>query len=306
MNFSPTRRGMLASAAAAGAVLTTSLYGVASAQGVAGFPGSGQFDGSYDPRASDAQEGGQSTYNGSIAVILLDRFLVQSALPADFRLAERTDSGNTHPVIHLVGHQLELMLLKGGVPQPSGAPAYQEMILLIPFVNRGSGSKWHTFALRMYLDQVAEVAIGNITFAYAKVLGQLAEIGLPDDLTTRITVLLRVFEGNLRRTGPWRTLDNARMTLPPWKDLQEIFKMPVVGADVTLGAVVRTVCSYWEWDYTNAEVAPATSRHQFLQSLRDGMDSWVQLGPLSSDPNGTFAIRGLRWRLAAQPPACSF
>jgi len=273
---------------------------------VAGFPGSGQFDGSYDPRASDAQEGGQSTYNGSIAVILLDRFLVQSALPADFRLAERTDSGNTHPVIHLVGHQLELMLLKGGVPQPSGAPAYQEMILLIPFVNRGSGSKWHTFALRMYLDQVAEVAIGNITFAYAKVLGQLAEIGLPDDLTTRITVLLRVFEGNLRRTGPWRTLDNARMTLPPWKDLQEIFKMPVVGADVTLGAVVRTVCSYWEWDYTNAEVAPATSRHQFLQSLRDGMDGWVQSGPLSSDPKGTFAIRGLRWRLAAQPPACSF
>jgi len=36
------------------------------------------------------------------------------------------------------------------------------------------------------------------------------------------------------------------------------------------------------------------------------MDGWVQSGPLSSDPNGTFAIRGLRWRLAAQPPACSF
>jgi len=306
MNFSPTRRGMLASAAAAGAVLTTSLYGVASAQGVAGFPGSGQFDGSYDPRASDAQEGGQSTYNGSIAVTLLDRFLVQSALPGDFRLAERNDGGTTHPVIHLVGHQRDLMLLKGGVPHPAGAPDYQEMILLIPFVNRGSGSKWHTFALRMFLDQAPEVAIGNITFAYAKVLGQLAEIGLPDDLTTRITVLLRVFEGNLRRTGPWRTLDNARMTLPPWKDLQEIFKMPVVGADVALDVVVRTVCSYWEWDYTNAEVAPATSRHQFLQTLRDGMDGWVQLGPLSSDPNGTFAIRGLRWRLAAQPPACSF
>jgi hypothetical protein len=82
--------------------------------------------------------------------------------------------------------------------------------------------------------------------------------------------------------------------------------MPVVGADVTLGYVVRTVCSYWEWDYTKTEVAPATSRHQFLQSLRDGMEWWVQLGPLSSDPNGTFAIRGLRWRLAAQPPACSF
>ena len=64
--------------------------------------------------------------------------------------------------------------------------------------------------------------------------------------------------------------------------------MPVVGADVTLGYVVRTVCSYWEWDYTKTEVAPATSRHQFLQSLRDGMEWWVQLGPLSSDPNGTF------------------
>ena len=70
--------------------------------------------------------------------------------------------------------------------------------------------------------------------------------------------------------------------------------MPLVGADVVLGTIVRTVCSYWEWDYTNAEVAPASSQHQFLQPPREGTASWVQLGQLSSEPDGTFAIRGLR------------
>src|SRR5262245_37284209 len=59
------------------------------------FPGPGNFNGSYDPRASDAQEGGQSTYNGSIAVSLLDRSLMQNALPDDFRLAHRRDGGRS-------------------------------------------------------------------------------------------------------------------------------------------------------------------------------------------------------------------
>ena len=32
------------------------------------------------------------------------------------------------------------------------------MILLVPFVVRASGAKWHSFVVRMYLDNVAAVA----------------------------------------------------------------------------------------------------------------------------------------------------
>ena len=44
----------------------------------------------------------------------------RGSLPGDFRLAQATDGGNTHPVIHLVGHQRDLMIVQGGVPQPTG------------------------------------------------------------------------------------------------------------------------------------------------------------------------------------------
>lgn len=272
-----------------------------------GFPGPGDFAGSYNARAADMQDGGQSTYGGSIVVTLLDRDLVEQALPGDFRLAARIDAGKTHPVIHLVGHQRDLKLLQGGVPRPAEADDYQEMILLVPFVVRGSGTKWHSFVVRMYLDSTAPVIIGDAIFAYAKLLALFTERGPADDLTTRTLLLLQpVFQGNIRVDGTWRSSDNAHTTLAQWSDLQEIFAMPLVGAEVVLGSIIRAVCSYWEWDYAGAEVAPATSRHAFFQPLRDGMEGWPLLGPLSSAANGAFAIRGLRWRLAKRPPTCAF
>lgn len=271
------------------------------------FPGPGDFVGSYDPRTADVRDGGQSTYNGSIAVTLLERSLVEQVLPGDLSLARRADSGSTHPVIHLFGHQRDLMLVQGGNPQPAGADDYQEMILLIPFVVRGSGTKWHSFVVRMYLDDAAAVALGNAVYAYAKLLAQLTESGPAENLTLQVLLLSEpFFEGNVKQAGPWRSSGNASATLPRWSDVQEIFSMPLVGADVVLGTVVRVVCSYWEWDYAAAEVAPATSQHQFLQPFREGTQDWPQLGLLSSAPDGAFAIRGLRWRLAEQPPPCSF
>jgi hypothetical protein len=271
------------------------------------FPGPGSFVGSYDARTADAQIGGQSTYNGSIAVTLIDRGLVESVLPGDFHLAQRTDGGSTHPVIHLAGHQRDLMILKGGIAQPVAADDYQETILLVPFVVRAPGTKWHSFVVRMYLDSIGAVAGGNVVYAYAKLLAEILESGPPADLTTQVMLFKApVFEDNVKLTGPWHSSGNAQATLAGWSDLQEIFKMPLVGADVYLGSVVRTVCSYWEWDYSNTDVAPATSRCQFLQSLRDGMAGWVPLGWLYSVPDGAFAIRGLRWRLAEPPPPCAF
>jgi hypothetical protein len=272
-----------------------------------GFPGPGDFTGSYDARAADVQNGGQSTYEGAIVVTLLDRDLVEKALPGDFHLAPRIGAGKTHPIIHLVGYQRDLKLLEGGVQKPAGTDGYQEMILLVPFVVRGTGAKWHSFVVRMFLDSTAAIVIGDVVYAYAKLPAEFAESGPADDLTTRILLLLQaVFQGNVKRTGAWRSSDNAQTTLAQWSDLREIFAMPLVGVEVVLGSIVRAVCSYWEWDYTGAQVAPAISRHTFLRPFRDGLEGWPMLGSLPSPPNGAFVIRGLRWRLAKQPPPCVF
>ncbi len=264
------------------------------------FPGPADFVGSYDPRLSNAQDGGQATYNGSITVISLDRGVVENALPGNFWLAERKDRGSTHPVIVLVGHQRDLKILHNGVPEPAGPGDYQEVSLLIPFVVRGSGTKWHSFVVGMYLDNVGAVEIGNTVFAYSKLLALLRESGRPEDLTTRVSLLRKAFECNVQLTDSWRTADNARTSLDRWCAIQQIFEMPLVGV------MEQTVCSYWEWDYTAVEVAPTTAQHQFFQPLRQGMSGWVGLGQLSGALDGTFAIRGLRWRLAQRPPACKF
>ena len=46
------------------------------------FPASGQFVGTYVPNPSAAQFGGQSTYDGSIAVSLLPRAIVEQVCQA--------------------------------------------------------------------------------------------------------------------------------------------------------------------------------------------------------------------------------
>jgi hypothetical protein len=111
---------------------------------------------------------------------------------------------------------------------------------------------------------------------------------------------LQLFKCGVELAGGWRTSEEARTSLSHWADIQEIFKMPLVGI------MDRTVCSYWEWDYSAVEVAPTMARHRFFVPLRPGMNDWIALGQLSGLPGGALAIRKLRWRLAQEPPACRF
>ncbi len=273
-----------------------------------GFPASGQFAGAYIPNGSAALWGGQSTYDGSIAVTLFDRAVVQPVLPPGFTLAARTDGATTHPVIHMVGHQRHPMLLEDGIPIPALDFGYQEMIFLVPFVVANPGTNWHTFVVRMFLDDIAAIQIGNSVYAYAKEFAVLPEIDAPDVVDTDVLPLLTgdVFSSKVTQTGQWSSVACGATGVPNLGDIQTLFGMPLVGVDVDAGgAVTRTVCSYWEWQYDNAYVAPATSNHDFIQVCRPGMGGWI--GPNASPPNGAVMIRGLRWRLAIPPPpVCEF
>jgi len=277
------------------------------------FPGPGDFAGTYQPRSHDATDGGQSTYDGAVVVTLLTRDLVEPALPSGFALAARRDGGQLHPVIHLIGRQTNLMKLVNSAPQPlPGARDYNELILLIPFVQKGPGQNWHSYSARMYLDDPAAVGVGNAVYAYAKDPAFLTQspAGPQTTFTLVQSLLLKplLFQCTIAITGAWQDADG--MTVPPrWADIRRILEMPVLGVDGIFGQT-RNVCSYFEWNCAAAQVAPATSQHTFLSTFRDGMDNWPGLGTLVNAQDGAIALRGVQWRLALKygvdPPPCAF
>ena len=274
-----------------------------------GFPTSGQFAGAYVPNDSAALWGGQSTYDGSIAVTLFERAVVEPVLPPGFSLATRTDGATTHPVIHMIGHQRNPMLLVDGFLIPALDLGYQEMTLLIPYVVANSGTMWHTFVVRMFLNDIAAIDIGNLGFAYQKEFAALPETDAPNVVDTDVMALFEgdVFGSAVTQNSQWTCACDAPAVVPSWLDVQTLFAMPIVGVDVdpTSGLVTRILCSYWEWDYANVYVAAASSQHDFVRICRPGMGGWI--GQCSSPPGGALMIRGLRWRLADPPtPACQF
>jgi len=272
------------------------------------FPDPGQFVGTYVPNDSPAVNGGQSTYDGSIAVTLLDRSLVEAAIPVGFELAARRDGATTHPVIHLIGHQRNPMLLVEGELFPALDLGYVEMILLVPYVVLPQGAsaqnaKWHTFVVRMYLNDDAAIEIGNSVFAYRKKFAYLPESDPLDVVSWEVFPLLEgdVFNSDVTQTGQWLSLCGDPAPLPVWPNIRKLFEMPLVGVD-DAGKATRIVCSYWEWDYTNAEISEGTCRHNFLHPFCPGMGgAWI--GPKTGP---SVLIRGLRWRLSQYPPECVF
>jgi hypothetical protein len=265
------------------------------------FPTPADFVGHYGPRAGPVKTGGQSTYDGTVVVSMLERALVQAILPGDLTLAQPQAMLTHHPVVHLIGQQRDLYPVFQGVQQPIRTlPDYREMILLIPYVVRGTGLEWHNYAARMYLDNQQAVNGGNTVYAYAKELATLVYTTKPPHTDARVAVqTIPFFTSAVELTGAWRNAANAHATIPRWDDLIELFNMPVLGYDSA-----RVLCSYFEWTLTSAEFAPATSIFAFLESFRPGMAAWVALGPMNSAPDGAIGVRGVRWRLASLPSFC--
>lgn len=268
------------------------------------FPGPADFLGAYAPRAADAANGLQSTYSGFAVLTMMDRSVVEKALPAGVRLAATSTGSVQHPVIHLVGDQREPSAVYAGVAtQIPTASDYREMILLVPFAIHDSGTQWHNHAVRMYLDDISAVAGGNSVYGYAKKWARVNEAGTPPSTTNQVTDLLGAtyFLSDVRLAGPWIPAATAAASMPRWKDLQTIFEMPVLGLNAP-----NFICSYWEWDFANAQVAPATSSFQFFRAFIPGMQDWVDLGALSSAPDGAVAMSRVRWRLGPPLASCRF
>ena len=268
-------------------------------------PALADFEGGFERRLGDAVNGGQSTYHGSLVVTLIDRSQAAAVLPPSLRLADPTDFGVvSHPVIYLLGQQRDLRALIAGTAVPVPDPPYTELIVLVPFVvHAPNGDRWHSFAMRMYLDQPGPVRVGNDVYAYAK---RLANFDSGYASTAVFAGSDEMFEAAVLRSGPWLDAAAAATTLPGFAWMQEILEMPIVGHDAR-----GEICSYFEWDYAEAEAARASSTHRFIKPFRPEMSGWPS-SPLLNALDGAFKVRGIRWRLSYEPslpsptPACRF
>jgi hypothetical protein len=270
------------------------------------FPGPSNFQGGFVPEPGPVTNGGQSDYSGTIVVTMVDRNLVNSVLPAGTSLAPTMTPSSMHPVIYLMGFQGKLSAVDNGQVIPTLYPGYREMSLLIPFVVLNNGANWHNYVVRMYLppDAPVEILGGNLCCGYHKVPAFLdyQRTGSVSNHAVQTWDLLSTwFTDTISRQGPYVGTGQAGGAVPRLADLQTIFQMPILGSSSS----GNFICTYWDWNFSQAKVAPAASAFQFVNPFTSGMYGWTALGTLTNAANGAVAIRHLRWRLDfSQASAC--
>jgi hypothetical protein len=264
------------------------------------FVGPSDFVGTFIPKPTPATTGGNATYDGNIVFTNLDRTLVEAILPLELKLAQNSIAPTLHPVIYLYGHPTNTSWIVAGTPIIVG-PNYQELMLLVPFVQEQTGGRWHNYVIRMYLDDLNAIWIGNVFFAYAKEWGTSQESGTQVNEFDQAGTAK--FQANIQLAGAWQSNAQAEVSVPNYPAIKTILTMPVVGRRSS----GELVCSYFELNYAGATVAPAQSTHKFLDPFVAGMSGWVAIGSLSSVANGAVAVRGVNWRIEQPPaPACQF
>jgi hypothetical protein len=241
----------------------------------------------------------------------IDRDRVAELLPSGFQLAPRktTRTPNVHPVILLFGDQTDgasvlpvVPLLPVVPPQPSGVH-YSEMILAVPFVRKTGGSGWHTYIIRMYLDNQVAVAAG-LAYGYQKEpawiewTGDYARIWNSNPLDGQ-----DLLEGNFSWGAQWYDGNDALQTIPNFQDMVNIMTTRLLGRTGS-GPGSQSICSHFEWNLDQAKVARAETSYTMKAPFRSGMSAWTGLSPFENVNDGAVVVRGMRWRLATLPIPC--
>ena len=265
------------------------------------------FKGSWTPGPSTMPfDGGQSTFDGDVIFLNMDRTIVEEALPPGLSLAPNTVAPLRHPVLVMLAHHASMRwILPGpGIPYPGD---YQELILVVPFVQGKGGTQFHNYVVRMYLDDELAIAIGNMYYGYGKKRSDIVRSSSTQPVRDFSASRRKcgLFAARCQSTGTWRSVALAKTTIPILSDMQSILAMPIVGR--WDGSPYKPfVCSYWQWDYTNAELRPIQSTQKFIAPFADQMQHWVDMGSVPSVTAGAVGIRDLVWRMAFPPRKCIF
>lgn len=271
------------------------------------FLGAGDFDGGYDGRTKDTNWGGHAYYVGRIVFLNLPRKSVQDVLNAApstslHLAANHSATPNLHPVILMIGRQTNTAFVEPpGWTVPVGND-YNELILLIPFVQQGSsGTRWHNYVVHIYLDDFWAMWVGNQYYGLHKEQAVLTD-NPPDYDVYRETD--HVFHATFTALGAL-TSNSMAATLPNFQAAKEILSMPVLGT-ITSFPGNPYVCCYFEMDYSSGDVQPISSQVEFLEEFEPGMSAWKTANAIPSVADGAFEIRNVRWRMAFPPLSCQF
>lgn len=267
------------------------------------FLGEDDFHGHAVPAGGPVPAGGlQATYTGAMMFTNVDKGLVSQLLPSGFELAPRKTSKllNKHPVVLLFGDQTDgALVLSATTSQPTGIH-YSEAIFAIPFVQkRDASGGWHTYIVRMYLDNAAAVA-GGIPYGYQKELRSIEWKGSYARIWSSLGS--DVLEGNFAWGAKWYSGSAALQMIPNFRDMVNIMTTEILGHNGILA-----ICSHWEWNLDFARVAKAKTSYDMLQAFRGDMGAWPGLSPFESTSKSAVVVRGIRWRLKSIPHlSCSF
>lgn len=277
------------------------------------FLGNADFEG-VPIRSATISDGIQSTYNGFLIVVNLDRSMVEALLPPGFVLAVNKSFWlkTKHPVLLLWGDQTDGASFSGVTVTPApplDRAHYSEVILGIPFVQASGRPGWHTYIVRMYLDDAQAVAGGNL-YGYAKQIGCLDWRGAiirawqtpvvcpgPNPVSTK-----RLLKGDFRYHGSWYDGPDADTHIPNLSDMIGMVTTRILGRS----EFGTSICSFFEWNLDDAQVAKAKTTHTFEAPFRADMGAWPALGSLPNVHEGAVALRGVRWRMGLAPVACGF
>lgn len=274
-----------------------------------GFWGPDDFEGSYDS-PKEPVVNAETTYEGDIVFANLPRTVVDDVLPADLQLAANVgDMPGQHPIVLIFGTQTNP---RWTMPPISGYNDYHEMILVIPFVQKVGGEKWHNFVVRMYLDWQVGVDAGNLFYGYRK---ELADLVRSTPLPHPPEFILDISQGGVARftaqiTGISAWMDDyaANAGLTNYEAMKVIFDMPILGTwPASYGWASSYVCSYfvWRWEAATVRVRSASTQLQFRSNFVPNMTQWVSAGAISSLSNGDWGVQGLTWQLTT-PKTCAF
>jgi len=235
---------------------------------------------------------GQARFSGCVAFTNWRRSDVEAVLPPELALATNTIAPDLHPVVFVFGEQSDGAIRFAGLTVPTGA-TYHELGIAIPFVHHRHGRHLHSYVPRMYASYFPSIWHGNVTYGFGKEMGHMAWQGEIFLLTAEDGSLL--LHGASEPAGSWSS--GSSCTLPNFDSMRAVFAMPVIGrrADGSF------VCSYFGWDFQDAQVRASDCCVSIDASLAVG------LGPRRCPDvaAGSFDVRGMMWRLTWPTPCRS-
>jgi len=245
------------------------------------FLGKRFFPGSFvNQDAARASWLARARFHGHIILMHWQRAEVERVLPAELALATNNSSTpDLHPVIFFFGALADTATIFAGITVPA-VFTWTEFVAAIPFVTHRRGRYLHTYIPRIYSSYFPPLWHGNAHFGFSKQMASMRWHGPMFVLTSEDEVLLvhAVIEST------------PTCNLSHFDTMREVFALPIVGRKAT----GEYVCSYFDWNFSDALVRPADSWISIDAPLVDGLTPRV----CYDVDAGTFDVRGMLWQLS--------